>query len=153
MDISFESIKSYTTETEDGCWEWQRARSSAGYGQAWDGDKVVYTHRVMCGLIYGDPMNNGEVLHKCDNPACCNPDHLSWGTRFDNVKDMRRKGRARYEPPKGESHGMSKLKEDEVIQIKIRRAMGEVYRTIAKSYGVSISTIHLICQGKLWREV
>ena len=33
-------------------------------------------------------------MHSCDTPACINIDHLSAGTRDDNMADMARKGRA-----------------------------------------------------------
>ena len=32
--------------------------------------------------------------HTCDNPKCCNPQHLLIGTPFDNIKDMEERKRA-----------------------------------------------------------
>jgi hypothetical protein len=36
-----------------------------------------------------------QILHRCDNPQCCNPEHLFVGTQAENMADMRRKGRGR----------------------------------------------------------
>lgn len=29
-----------------------------------------------------------QVMHSCNNPPCCNPEHLSAGTHRDNMKHM-----------------------------------------------------------------
>ena len=48
--------------------------------------------------IWVGPIPDGKsVLHRCDNPACCNPAHLFIGTQLDNMRDMIAKGRG----PKG----------------------------------------------------
>jgi len=42
------------------------------------------------------PISDGLwVLHRCDNPPCCRPDHLFLGTPADNTADMIAKGRGR----------------------------------------------------------
>jgi hypothetical protein len=72
----------------DDCWEWQGARTVAGYGVVGH-DGVHYSaHRVMAGALADD-----VVLHTCDNPPCCNPRHLRVGTQRDNIADAVAKGR------------------------------------------------------------
>jgi hypothetical protein len=83
--------------TATGCHEFVGARFRYGYGnvRVWNGERwtnkgahiVMYEHRhgpVPPGMI---------VLHTCDNPPCCNADHLTVGTQRDNIHDAIRKGR------------------------------------------------------------
>ena len=94
-----------TIVTTGGCWEWQGHRNSVGYGQGCFANRQwIVTRLVQC-AVRGAFDRVLDVCHSCDNPACCNPDHLWLGTMKDNIRDARQKGRhflgARTECPKG----------------------------------------------------
>ena len=85
--------------SEGGCLEWTGARHPTGYGQIGVTTGVLaYTHRVAWEFAFRREVPDGMwVLHHCDNPPCCNPDHLFLGTPMDNTRDMIRKGRAAWQ--------------------------------------------------------
>ena len=86
-------------QTEAGCWEWQLGKDSVGYGRmkvstgSRESYRNVSSHRYAFELWQGAIPQGLNVLHKCDNRACCNPEHLFLGTQRDNMHDMHRKGR------------------------------------------------------------
>lgn len=97
------------------------------------------------------PIPDGmEVLHKCDNPQCVNPDHLFLGSQKDNMDDMNRKGRG----AKGDKNGRRKLNSNEVAEIRSLYAAGKLYQyQIAEKFGVKQSVVSEIVNGKIWRTV
>lgn len=76
----------------DECWEWQGRRNDDGYGQIRLGN-TYRAHRIAYKLAYGSIPDSLWVLHRCDNPPCCNPAHLFLGTVLDNNRDAAAKGR------------------------------------------------------------
>lgn len=83
---------------ERGCWVWQGwCNPRWGYGHtAWRGEDWA-VHRLMWILMKG-PVPEGKILcHSCDNPPCCNPDHLWPGTDHENHLDKTAKGRHHYD--------------------------------------------------------
>lgn len=82
----------------DECWEWTGSRQPTGYGRIKISDRVHNTHRVVWALTNGPIPARLQVLHRCDNPPCCNPAHLYLGTIADNMHDRDRKGRSRFGP-------------------------------------------------------
>ena len=104
-----------------GCLEWQRGKDKNGYGQCHAAvvakkHKVSRAHQLAYVSVYGEIPPGMFVCHTCDNPSCCNVDHLFLGTPKDNVHDMLNKGRAK--PPFGESSGNSKLKDHQEESLK-----------------------------------
>jgi hypothetical protein len=89
-------FKSYLILTDkSGCWIWSRYKDKAGYGKLYFRNKVYLAHRVSY-ILYKTEIPKGScVLHKCDQPSCCNPNHLFIGSQADNVKDMIKKGRSK----------------------------------------------------------
>jgi hypothetical protein len=74
------------------CWPWRGAVGERGYGRIKINGRLALTHRVVAfevGLVQTlhDPERRACVLHRCDNPPCCNPAHLWVGTLSDNMQD------------------------------------------------------------------
>lgn len=134
-----------------GCWIWARYRLPGGYGRAWFCDRHRYVHRLSYEKFTGPIPDGLHVLHRCDNRACCNPEHLFLGTQADNMADRDRKGRQ----AKGETVHSSKLTERDVLDIRmlIDHSRGQNLKQIGDLYGVTYDAIYCIKVGKTWRHV
>ena len=71
---------------EGDCWNWMASMRN-GYGQFYMDYAQHRSHRVAWELINGEIPYGMLCLHRCDNPLCCNSDHLYLGTQIDNMKD------------------------------------------------------------------
>jgi hypothetical protein len=165
--------------SDDECWPWtagtKDSRPGRDYGKFWIPARKgkVLAHRFAYAAAYGVVIPAGtHVLHRCDNPRCCNPAHLYLGTHADNMRDMSVRGRVkalrgnewRKAHPKGtfsKSGGVrvwgSKspraiLNEDQVREIRcaLAGAPRGVCVRLASKYGVHPDTIRKIKQGRNW---
>ena len=139
---------------DNGCWEWTGNKNQNNYGvmgvSSIDGLKQYKAHRLMYKIKNGDISNNFLVCHKCDNPSCCNPDHLFLGTYLDNINDRILKGRT----VKGENQGSSKLRSEQINEIR-NKYIPKKYtlKRLAKEYGVHHSTIYNVVKRVKWKHI
>ena len=126
--------------TGDGlCWSWKGSKNQAGYGQFRVGrlGRVWSAHRVSWMLKNGDIPPGMFVLHKCDNPGCCNPDHLFLGTAKDNSQDCTDKGRRAITHRKHTR--IRKLSDDQVREIRQDTRPANI---VAVAHGISEQTVY-----------
>lgn len=144
-------LRYVTPDAENECWIWNGYKNEQGYGMIRYNGKQSFAHR-MSYEIHTGPITKGRLLmHSCDNPSCVNPKHLSEGTSQDNSDDMHAKGRNRANP--GESNGNSKLKADDVIQIRQMLAQGSSHSKTAAQFGVSKKLISNIQHRRAWGHI
>ena len=135
----------------EGCWEWTASCAGKGYGQMKlpRERKQAYAHRLAYLIYKGEIPPRRGVCHTCDNPKCCNPEHLFLGTSHDNHMDMVSKSRHLA----GAKNGSAKLTESEVLQIRGCLALGLPQRKIAAMFDVSQITISRISTGQRWKHI
>jgi hypothetical protein len=133
-----------------GCWNWQMKLNN-GYGRVTHEGRTIGIHVASVLVLRGESIPDGcEVCHRCNNRACCNPDHLYVGTRSDNVQDAVAAGTWRNNPKRGDAHPMAKLTGADVVAI---RCSPDSVASIAERYGVTRQAVHLIRKRRTWKHV
>ena len=136
---------------DDNCWPWT-GRTRKGYGYLALLGREVRATRIVWLLTYGSIGSELNACHRCDNPACVNPNHLFMGTHQENMDDMANKGR-RAPALIGQKHPMAKLTDVDVREVKRLLAAGLSQHAIAAHFKVTQSTISWIATGKHWGHV
>lgn len=132
------------------CWVWTACKCSSGYGNFSVSGRICSSHRVSYELHIGKIPDGLSVLHKCDNPACINPDHLFTGTQKDNMQDCVAKGRF----TRGENVHSSRLTEKDVVEIRRKYANGDIsQRQLARDYNMGSRAIHCVVHRIKWKHV
>jgi hypothetical protein len=138
---------------ENGCWIWNGGKSGDGYGAIKVNGRQISTHRQAFKEFIGEIYQGLCVCHKCDQPLCCNPDHLFLGTPKENTKDSVKKCRARCAKQNGSQNHSTKLDETIVRQIKELFSKGYMVTDLHDLTGIPLKTLEGIKYNITWRHV
>lgn len=121
----------------------------------WLNGTHVQAHRYSYERFVGPIPEGFFACHKCDTPACVNPNHLFAGTRSDNAQDMVRKGRAAKgkhtkNRKRGCDHPDAKLND---AKVRLIRSSSESQKALGLKFGVSNVAIRCVRIGKTWKHV
>lgn len=80
-------------EPNSGCWLWTAKVGRGGYGMLQVNRRWYMATHVSLEAVGRQVPKGMQACHRCDVPACVNPDHLFIGTQLDNIRDCMAKGR------------------------------------------------------------
>lgn len=127
-----------------GCWAWTGATNEKGYGRFSFNGETHRAHRIAFALGKNTALPGVVmVCHRCDNPVCCNPEHLFLGLAVDNNEDAASKGRAPRAT--GMRNARAKLTDEAIQHIRNSNARNA---DLSALYGVSDGHISRIRSGE-----
>jgi len=121
-----------------------------------DGKKKSFkVHRLVAEAFIDNPYHKPNINHKDGNKRNNCVDNLEYVTPSENMSHAIEHSLNRVPKPdnRGERHGMSKLSNAQVLEIKNDLIAGEPVKEIAQKYNVSKSTIHDIKSGRTWLSI
>lgn len=153
-----QQIIAKTKKLPNGCIEWMGARDKNGYGRAsYTFNKKRKTrpvHRVIYYILKGEIPPDMIICHKCDNPSCCNIEHIFLGTYKDNSQDRDRKGRdgGLTKDQRGSKNKQAKIIESDILLIRKLYSQGIMAKELAKIFGFHVNSICRIIDKKRWNH-
>jgi hypothetical protein len=133
-------------DTGTDCWDWNGNKDKLGYARFWIKGKRYLIHRYSM-MLAGHDIEGLDVCHKCDNPSCCNPEHLFLGSHEDNMKDMVKKGRHVRPASAGKPR---KLSNEQALEIRHSTLSS---RVLSKMYNINRCTILRIKNGTFYKDI
>lgn len=91
--FSIDFIKSRSLiDIKTNCWNWLGTPSEK-YPTVSIKGVTTQLSRLICDHLKGGILTGQDAMHSCDNPRCVNPDHISVGSRSENITQCVSKGR------------------------------------------------------------
>ena len=114
------------------------------------GQKTLYVHRIVCAALHGPaPSERHQCCHNDGDKHNNRAENLRWDTKSANEMDRVKHGTSN----RGSRHGLSKLSEEQVHEIRRLLAAGYRQQEIADRFGVSQAAIYDIHRGRRWAHL
>ena len=144
---------------DEPCWEFtETIDKHTGYGifgYTYSGVSCSHAHQVSMlvkrnGVGWGDL----QVLHKCNNKICFNPQHLYLGSRMDNEIDKRYDGvnTCRGKPAVFSEEIVRKMRRIVRENAHVKGLKAKLVKTVMEITGVNRSHINRILRGEAYKE-
>ena len=133
---------------KDDCWLWKNKCYRNKYGHFQIRAKDFVASRVAFQLHNNVELDSlEEVCHTCDNPPCCNPNHLFKGGRQDNVDDAVSKGKFYQNANMGSGRRHISMQDVDIIR-SLYQAGTFLQKELATIFGVRPNQISRIVNFK-----
>lgn len=113
--------------------------------------KYFYLHRLLAEYYIDNPKNKKYVNHKNGNKSDNRIENLEWCSASENSKHAMKMGLSEAPVFKGSEHGMSKITNEQVNDIRILYKTGMYNQVqLGRLYGLGQSHISRIIRGESW---
>lgn len=152
LEIRLTGIRRFDSRlkhTEGGCLEWTGGLGG-GYGKFTFQYRTWRAHRFVWTVLNGEIPAGKDILHRCDNPPCCELAHLFLGDVLVNAQDREAKGRGAGRTYLGERNPGAKLTNEQAEQIRRRyipRHPEHGTRAMAREFGICQPSVSFIVRG------
>jgi hypothetical protein len=110
--------------------------------------KKFLVHRLVATLFLGPPPSDKHAVNHIDfNPSNNRSDNLEWVTTQKNHDHSI----ARH--PRGITHGMNRLSEEQVREIRRLYALGETTISLGKMFSISQAHAHRVATKDSWSHI
>lgn len=159
--LAIEGFPDYDVGTDGSVWSWKTGKAVklkptlTMYGyltvRLCGGGKPVtkFVHHFVLEAFVGPRPTGKECCHNDGVKTNNRLENLRWDTRHNNEADKKKHGTDNT----GERHGMVKLTEEEVREIKLLLSLGWTQQRIARQFNMARMTINRIKMGSLWKHV
>lgn len=115
-------------------------------------DRVIKVHCAVALAFLGPRPPGAQINHRSGDKRDNRVSNLEYVTGLENIRHARAAGLFQANQPRGQKHGMSKLTEDQVRQIRALRGTATLAE-LAQRFGVAKPTVHHVVTRKTWKHV